>query len=221
MAELHKVSGVIVAYSRNGWMNETLTIDWVKRGWGTLNFARRLLVWDAYKCHLMPSVKTVVDKHTNTDLSIIPGGLTSKVQPADVSWNKPFKIAYKAKYNEWMISGEKSYTTAGNVRAPSKLLCVQWVKDAWESVTCEIVTRSFIACGISVKTDGTDDTEIHCMKKDEVAFGAREGIKKGTEALLQPQLIDNEEGDPFADLAFEDDEDENELENNEVVLDDC
>ncbi len=30
VAELHRVSGVIVAYSRNGWMNESLTIDWVK-----------------------------------------------------------------------------------------------------------------------------------------------------------------------------------------------
>ena len=67
VAELHKVPGVLVAYSKNGWMNEVLTIDWIKRGWGTLNFRRRLLVWDAYKCHLMPTVKSVVDKQTNTD----------------------------------------------------------------------------------------------------------------------------------------------------------
>ncbi len=88
------------------------------------------------------------------------------------------------------------------------------MKDAWTSVTSEIVT----VCGISVKTDGTEDTEIHCMKENEVAFDAREGIKKGTEALLQPQIVDNdEEGDPFADL----EEDDTELENNEVVLDDC
>ena len=103
-------------------MNEALTVDWVKRAWGTLNFGRRMLVWDAYRCHLMPSVKKVVNKDTNTDLSIIPGGLTSLVQPADVSWNKPFKEAYKARYNQWMATGEKSYTPAGNIRAPSKHL---------------------------------------------------------------------------------------------------
>ena len=101
IAELDREPGVIVAYSRNGWMNEEITNDWVKRGWGTLNFGRRLLVWDAYKCHLMPNVKGVVDKQANTDISIIPGGLTSLVQPADVSWNKPFKAAYKELYNEW------------------------------------------------------------------------------------------------------------------------
>lgn len=128
-AELSKVSGVMVAYSRNGWMNEELTIDWIKQSWGTLNFCHRLLVWDAYKCHLLPSVKDVVAKQTNNiDLSIIPGGLASKIQPADVNWNKPLRVVYKAKYNQWMVDGEKSYTAAGNVRTPNKLLCLQWVK---------------------------------------------------------------------------------------------
>ena len=157
IAELERVSGVIVAYSKNGWMNESLTIDWVKRGWGTLNFGRRLLVWDAYRCHLMPSVKNVAETHTNTDLSVIPGGLTSLVQPADVSWNKPFKEAYKARYNQWMVTGEKSYTPAGNVRAPSKVLCLQWVKEAWSSVSTEVVKKSFISCGISINVDGSED----------------------------------------------------------------
>ena len=58
ISELDKEPGVVVAYSKNGWMNEKLTIDWVERGWGRLSFGRRLLVWDAYKCHLM---KTVMD----------------------------------------------------------------------------------------------------------------------------------------------------------------
>ena len=33
--ELHKVQGVVVALSINGWMNEELTKDWVKRCWGS------------------------------------------------------------------------------------------------------------------------------------------------------------------------------------------
>ena len=115
VAELVATEGVVVAFSRNGWMNEQLTKDWVDRTWGRLNFQRRLLVWDAYRCHVMSNVAAHVTKATNTDISVIPGGLTSQLQPADVSWNKPFKQAYKAQYNEWMVSGEKSYTAAGNV----------------------------------------------------------------------------------------------------------
>lgn len=35
--ELQKVPGVVVALSSNGWMNEDLTKDWLRRCWGTLN----------------------------------------------------------------------------------------------------------------------------------------------------------------------------------------
>ena len=38
VAELAKIPRVVVAYSRNGWMNEELMKDWVSRAWGLLNF---------------------------------------------------------------------------------------------------------------------------------------------------------------------------------------
>ena len=50
VTELMRVPGVEVAFSRNGQTNKVLTKDWVDRVWGSLNFGRRLLVWDAYKC---------------------------------------------------------------------------------------------------------------------------------------------------------------------------
>ena len=100
-------TGVVVALSKNGWMNEELTKDWVKRVWGSLNFGRRLLVWDAYRCHIMTEVRRYVNRQTNTDVSVIPGGLTSHLHPADVSWNKPFKTAYKEKYSQWMATGPR------------------------------------------------------------------------------------------------------------------
>ena len=74
VAELNSVPGIVVALSSNGWMNEKLTIDWVKRVWGTLSFEKRLLIWDAYRCHMMDSVKHEVNRVTNTDICMIPGG---------------------------------------------------------------------------------------------------------------------------------------------------
>ena len=87
VAELVATEGVVVAFSRygNGWMNEQLTKDWVDRARGRLNFQRRFLVWDAYRCHVMSNVAAHATKATNTDISVIPGGLTSQLQPADVS----------------------------------------------------------------------------------------------------------------------------------------
>ena len=214
VAELVATEGVVVAFSRNGWMNEQLTKDWVDRAWGRLNFQRRLLVWDAYRCHVMSNVASHVTKATNTDISAIPGGLTSQLQPADVSWNKPFKQAYKAQYNEWMVSGEKSYTAAGNVRPPDKTLCLNWVKEAWKSVTTDVIKKSFVACGISSSLDGSQDTEISCIKAGGIAAEAAATISTQTQELLASADGERDEDDPFASC----EEDDDELEENETVV---
>jgi len=101
-------------------MNEQTTKTWIEKVRGTLSFQRRLLIWDAYKCHMTDSAKASV-RSTRSDTCIIPVGLTKHLQPADVSWNKPFKEAYRAKYEEWLASDDKAYTAAGNMRAPDKI----------------------------------------------------------------------------------------------------
>ena len=178
-------TGVMVALSKNGWMNEEL-IKGLGEMRGSLNFGRRLLVWDAYRCHITTEVRSYVNRQTNTDVSVILGGLTSHLQPADVSWNKPFKTAYKEKYSQWMATGPKTYTAAGNVCPPRKALCLQWVKECWEALSAEIVQKPFRACGISVNTDRVEDDEIHCLKEGEVAADARETIlQKQPHSTLQ------------------------------------
>jgi DDE superfamily endonuclease len=49
-----------------------------------------LLVLDSVEFHKTEAVKTKA-KELNTILSIVPPGLTHKLQPLDVSFNKPFK----------------------------------------------------------------------------------------------------------------------------------
>ena len=146
-----------------------------------------------------------------TDACLIPGGLTSHLQPADVSWNKQFKSAYRDLYNEWMSSGEKSFTNSGNMKAPDKVTCVEWVKKAWSTVTADVIIKSFKACGISSSTDGSEDSSIHCLKPGGVAHGALETITEGTASLNNSYEWDEE--DPFADC-------DTELEDDETVIDD-
>ena len=65
-------------------------------------------------------------------------------------------------------------------------------------------------------TDGTEDGEIHCLKEGEVAVDARKTIERDTTALAT--ATDSlEESDPFTNV----EEDEEELEENELVLEDC
>ena len=81
LPELIRIPGVVVSLSRNGWMNEALTKEWIDRVWvlKSHNSEPDLLVWDAYRCHMMDSIRGHIDKYATTNVSIIPGGLTSIV----------------------------------------------------------------------------------------------------------------------------------------------
>jgi hypothetical protein len=62
---------------------------WSKR---TVNFSNpnSLLVLDSFRGHLVDSIKQKLHEKA-TNMAVIPGGLTSKLQLFDVSINKSFK----------------------------------------------------------------------------------------------------------------------------------
>ena len=117
--------------SEIGWMDEEGLKIWVQKVWkarpGGLLRKKSLLIWDSFRAHLVDSVKRAV-KETNTDIAVIPGGLTSVLQPLDVSLNKPFKDWLRDKWTTWMIEGQKEYTAGGNVKAASLSNMWEWVK---------------------------------------------------------------------------------------------
>ena len=131
---------------------------------------------------------------------------------AGISLNKEI---YKELYGEWVATGQKSYTHAGNIRAPSKLQCLEWVKKAWDTVPIEVIVKSFRCCGITVKVDGSEDKEIHCIKDGGIAADAFAEISRSTAALL----VSDEAGsdDPIADASEPDDDG---LGENELIVDD-
>ena len=102
------------------------------------------------------------------------------------------------------------------MRAPSKALCLQWVRECWEALPTKLIQKSFRACGISVDIDGVNDSEIHCLEDSGVAAAARETVTSATARLLSGADEEDEE-DPFVEL----EEDEDELSENEIVMEDC
>ncbi|GFV28193.1 DDE-1 domain-containing protein [Trichonephila clavipes] len=95
---------------------------WIKNIWqrrpGALRNPQSLLVWDMFRFHLTDNTKKLLTE-CNTDIAVIPGGLTSLVQPLDVCINKPFKQNLKRQWNIWMLEGEKSFTKGGQMRHAS------------------------------------------------------------------------------------------------------
>ena len=96
-------------------------------------------------------------RENKTATAVIPGGLASLVQPLDVCLNKPFKDRLREKWMTWMMSGEKTFTPGGQLRAASLVTVCQWVKELWQELSKEMVECSFKKCGISNALDGTKD----------------------------------------------------------------
>jgi hypothetical protein len=143
-----RLSGNIVTCSVNGWMNDDLTKDYLQRVIGKLAFKRRILVWDAYRCHLSKSTKEELKHNYNITMAVIPGGCTKYLQAPDVSWNKPFKEKLRECYDTWLSGDDdKEYTVGGNLKSPSFALVLSWVKEAWDSIDAELIRKSFLVCG--------------------------------------------------------------------------
>ena len=148
----------VIATSANGWMNDDLTIQWLKSVVGKFSFRPRLLVWDSYRCHISACTKAELKTGYKITTAVIPGGCTKYIQAPDVMWNQPFKAHLHAAYDEWIAGvADKTYTAGGNLRAPARRLLVSWVLAAWDELDTDLIIKSFKVCGKSLKSDVTEE----------------------------------------------------------------
>jgi len=157
-------NGVIVHVQPKGWMDEDGMKVWMEKVWekrpGGLLKKQSLLVLDQFKAHITEKTKKRLENY-NTKIAVIPGGLTSQLQPLDVSINKPFKAHMREEWIKWMLIPTKETTPTGRVKRPSISQVCQWVKTSWDAVEKGIVIKSFKKCGISNNLDGTEDEMLY------------------------------------------------------------
>ena len=129
---------------------------WINKVWcarpGGLS---KKIVLDSFSGHLTDHVKRQLQQQ-NTEMAVIPGGLTSVTQPLDVCVNKPFKDKLREKWNSWMIN-ETSSSPVGNIKRASLPTVSQWVVETWRGIKPESVSYSVKKCGISNRLDSTED----------------------------------------------------------------
>lgn len=152
--------GIVVRAQEKGWMDDELVLDWIKSVWqnrpGAMLAKRSLLVLDSFRGHLTDRVKKQLGSIC-TDMAVIPGGLTGVLQPLDVSINRPFKVEFRRQYSEWIANGDHDETPTGRLKRAPLATVLGWILTAWNSVSTDIVSRSFKVTGISNDLDGTED----------------------------------------------------------------
>lgn len=104
--------------------------------------SRALLVMDSMRAHITDDVKDMLDT-VNTTPAVIPGGMTKLLQPLDISVNRSFKIGMRARWEEWMTSGDKSFTKTGRLRRATYAEVAKWVLESYKEVKKSSILNGF------------------------------------------------------------------------------
>ena len=176
--------GVIIRVQEKGWMNNELMLDWLKCVWfrrpGAMLNMKSMLVLDAFRGHLTEDVKSSL-KRNKVDLVVIPGGMTSQLQPLDVSINKPFKANIRRQYNEWMSGNKHALTPQGRIKRAGLDVFVTWCLNAWNAIEGDMIVKSFKKCCISNALDGTEDDDLWSSGSEDEDYNADAEDKESDE----------------------------------------
>ena len=103
-------------FQKNAWCNEKMMKKWVANEWTnyftnppTPGSTGKILVADAHRAQKTANVKKLL-QNKSTLLINVPPGCTSRVQPLNVSINKPFKHAIREQFEKHLSENLHFYT---------------------------------------------------------------------------------------------------------------
>jgi hypothetical protein len=112
-------------------------------------------------------------------MAYVPPGCTGLVQPADVSWNRSFKvrsthelecIGFQCHFRElrdtWLAQNtQRARTAGGRETAPPVEQVLKWIALSWAAVPAEQIIESFRACGLTANVDNSNVVDgMTCFK---------------------------------------------------------
>ena len=174
--------GVLNCVQTKAWMDEDLMKKYLENIWKPyveetaerlcLPDLNALLTLDSFKAHTTDNIAKMM-KEQDTTHCIIPGGCTSKLQPLDVSINKPFKQILKGCWTNFihtLVIAAADHTA--KIKTASKQKVLNWVVDAWQKMERkELIAKSFQVTGIT-----SSDPGVVCS--DEVPKRAMEAVQR-------------------------------------------
>ena len=143
-----------------------------------------LLIFDSFSAHIDEDVRSTFRNEHKTTTAVIPGGLTKKLQPLDISVNRSFKNHVRAEWEKWMSEGIHTFTQTGKMRRATHAEVCDWVVRAWRALKVTSITNGFRKAGI---TGGAEDGA-----SDESNISDDEQMESATalDSVMDAQLID-------------------------------
>lgn len=161
-------NGVVVHCHNKGWMDRDGMAVWGEKVWcpRPVSFDRTsLLIFDSFSAHIDKNVCNTFKTEHKTTTAVIPGGLTKKSQPLDISVNRSFKNHVCEEWEKWMSEGIHTFTETGKMRRATHAEVCNWVIRAWKAVKVTAITNGLRKAGITSapsasEDDGSDASEI-------------------------------------------------------------
>ena len=200
---------VLVTFQAKGWMDQGIMRKWIKSILTPHTKGRHcLLVFDSFRAHLTDEILLSLAK-VNVTVVVIPGGCSSKMQPVDVSLNKPIKDIVRGLWEDLMVQHVNQSTTS-SAPSVSKDDIVDWIVRANTLLSTQgnCVTKSFKVCGLTNALDGTESHLIRCAKElpeFTIPYGVSAEESESDEDIFAD--TDEEEEQDYEDEEDEEDED--------------
>ena len=104
------------------------------------------ILLDDFAGHKTKEVKDfIADLHPRVSIVMIAGGLTPVAQPLDKAVNKVFKGYMREQYDEYILTC--ALNAKGHQVPPTRQLCCQWIKVAWDAVPTSMCRKAWSDCG--------------------------------------------------------------------------
>jgi DDE superfamily endonuclease len=141
-------------------------LQWIERVWkphilSTKNGRTVYLLLDEYKVHMTSRVHDALAL-CNTEVDILPGGYTSRLQPMDVGLNKPFKSYTRHLFDQWV---EEQGDNAKPLRADA----ATWASASWNRITKRMIQKTWNHIGYTSFVVEEEPVQMHPLEPIEQA----------------------------------------------------
>jgi hypothetical protein len=97
-----------------------------------------ILAQNAFCGHISDRIRNRL-RNKNTNLVTIPSGMTSQLQPFDMSINKPFKHLVHKYCDAWLNKDSRIFTRSGKIKRTSASIIVKWISKTWKEMPVSII----------------------------------------------------------------------------------